>query len=140
KAEVILSRYPIVRAGGLALPRVGANRSAAWVDIRVGGETLRVYDLHLSNRAGHDFAPVGGRWKQASVVLDHWLESKHRDPSVRGIVLGDFNAMGDLFSPARRELTISMFSRVMTPSLVGYIPTMWLPYQTDWIFASGLRV
>jgi endonuclease/exonuclease/phosphatase family metal-dependent hydrolase len=140
KAEVILSRFPIIDSGGIDLPKIGARRSAAWVDVRVGSETLRVYDLHLSNRHGRDFAPIAGRWEQASIVLDHWLRAKRRDPGLCGIILGDFNSMGDLVSPARQELTIAAFSRVMTPNLVGFVPTMWLPYQTDWIFSSGLGV
>jgi endonuclease/exonuclease/phosphatase family metal-dependent hydrolase len=140
KAQVILSRYPIVRAGGLRLPKVGAHRSAAWVDLRIGTETLRVYNLHLSNRHGGDFAPEGGRWKQGRIVLDHWLETKRRDPRARGIVLGDFNSMGDLYRPARRELTLAMYSRHMTPNLRRFIPTMLLPYATDWLFSSGLTL
>jgi endonuclease/exonuclease/phosphatase family metal-dependent hydrolase len=140
KAEVILSRFPIVDSGGIDLPRIGARRSAAWVDVRVGSETLRIYDLHLSNRHGRDFAPIAGRWEQASIVLDHWLRAKRRDTRLRGVVLGDFNSMGNLVSPVRQELTIAAFSRVMTPNLVGYVPTMWLPYQTDWIFSSGLGI
>ena len=64
KAQVILSRYPIVRAGGMQLPRIGAWRSAAWVDLKVGADTVRVYNLHLSNRDGKNLTPVQGRWKQ----------------------------------------------------------------------------
>jgi endonuclease/exonuclease/phosphatase family metal-dependent hydrolase len=140
KAQVILSRFPIVQAGGLALPKVGARRSAAWADLRVGSATLRVYNLHLSNRHGMNLTPMRGRWAQARVVLAHWLEAKKKDPRLRGIVLGDFNAIGNLWTPTKREHTIVMFSYHMKPSLVGFIPTMWLPYETDWIFSSGLRI
>jgi endonuclease/exonuclease/phosphatase family metal-dependent hydrolase len=140
KAQVILSRYPIVRSGGLTLPRVGAHRSAAWVDLQVGSDTVRIYNLHLSNREGGDYAPVRGRFTQGSVVLNHWLEAKKRDPGARGIVLGDFNAMGDLVSPTRRELTIQTYSRYMRPNLKSVVPTMWLPYQNDWIFSSGIAL
>jgi endonuclease/exonuclease/phosphatase family metal-dependent hydrolase len=140
KAQVILSHYPIVRAGGLRLPKVGAHRSAAWVDLEIGRDTLRVYNLHLSNRHGGDFAPEGGRWKQGRIVLAHWLETKKRDPRARGIVLGDFNSMGDLVQPGRRELTLAMYARHMTPNLRRFIPTMLLPYATDWIFSSGIEL
>jgi endonuclease/exonuclease/phosphatase family metal-dependent hydrolase len=140
KAQVILSRYPIVDAGGLDLPKVGAKRSAAWADLQIGAERLRVYNLHLSNRHGMNLTPTRGRWAQAKVVLGHWLETKRKDPRARGIVLGDFNAIGNLWTPTKREHTIVMFSHHMKPSLVGFIPTMWLPYETDWIFSSGLRI
>jgi endonuclease/exonuclease/phosphatase family metal-dependent hydrolase len=140
KAQVILSRYPIVRSGGLRLPKVGAHRSAAWVDLTIGAQTLRVYDLHLSNRDKGDFAPERGRWTQGRIVLEHWLEAKRRAPNARGIVLGDFNSMGDLFTPGRRELTLTMFARHMTPNVRRFIPTMLLPYATDWIFSSGVKL
>jgi endonuclease/exonuclease/phosphatase family metal-dependent hydrolase len=140
KAQVILSRYPIVQSGGLTLPKVGARRAAAWVDIQVGADTVRVYNLHLSNRKGKNFTPMRGRWAQASVVLQHWLETKKKDPRARGIVLGDFNSMGDLFRPTRRELTLTMYSDHMRPNLRSFTTTMWLPYQTDWIFSSGLAL
>jgi len=140
KAEVILSRFPIVRAGGIQLPRVGAWRSAAWVDLDVRGAAVRVYNLHLSNREGKNYTPTEGRWRQGRLVLEHWLSAKKRDPKARGIVLGDFNSMNDLWRPARRELTLTKFSRAMTPNLKRFVPTMLLPYQNDWIFSSGLRL
>jgi endonuclease/exonuclease/phosphatase family metal-dependent hydrolase len=140
KAQVILSRYPILRAGGLRLPKVGAHRSAGWADLEIGTETLRVYNLHLSNRHGGDFAPEGGRWRQGRIVLEHWLEAKRRTPRARGIVLGDFNSMGDLVRPARRELTLTMYARHMTPNVRRFIPTMLVPYATDWIFSSGVKL
>jgi endonuclease/exonuclease/phosphatase family metal-dependent hydrolase len=140
KAQVILSRYPVVRAGGLALPKVGARRSAAWVDLKVGSELVRVYNLHLSNRKGGDLAPIEGRWKQGKIVLDHWLDTRRTSPRSRGIVLGDFNAMGDLWRPARRETTLLAFGQWMTPNLRRFVPTMIVPYQNDWIFSSGLRL
>jgi endonuclease/exonuclease/phosphatase family metal-dependent hydrolase len=140
KAQVILSRYPIVRSGGIQLPKVGAWRSAAWVDLRVGADTVRVYNLHLSNRHGKDYAPTEGRWKQGKLVLDHWRDARKRDPKLKGIVLGDFNSMNDLWRPSRRELTVAEYSKVMTPNLRRFVPTMFLPYQNDWIFSSGLKL
>lgn len=140
KAQVILSRHPIVRAGGIQLPKVGAWRSAAWVDLKIGADSVRVYNLHLSNRDGKNYAPVQGRWKQGKIVLAHWLAAKRRNPSLRGIVLGDFNSMGDLLRPAQRELTIRHYSRAMTPNLRRFVPTMFVPYQNDWIFSSGLKL
>ncbi|HVR20198.1 MAG TPA: endonuclease/exonuclease/phosphatase family protein [Polyangiaceae bacterium] len=140
KAQVILSRYPIVHAGGMQLPRIGAWRSAAWVDLKVGADTVRVYNLHLSNRNGSDYTPLQGRWRQGKIVLEHWLDAKQKDPRLRGIVLGDFNSMGDLWRPSRRELTIAKYSQSMTPNLRRYVPTMFVPYQSDWIFSSGLKL
>ena len=81
-----------------------------------------------------------GRWKQGKIVLEHWLEAKKKDPRLRGIVLGDFNAMGDLWRPSRRELTITKYSQSMTPNLRRFVPTMFVPYQNDWLFSSGLKL
>jgi len=140
KAQVILSRYPIVTRGGLTLPQVGAKRSAAWVDLAVGNETIRVYDLHLSNRAGANHTPVRGRFLQASVVLEHWFDERSRNPRARGIVLGDFNSLSTLWEPHKPELAISEFCRHMTPNMLRFVPTMVVPYKTDWIFSNGLRL
>ena len=140
KAQVILSRYPIIARGGLTLPQVGAKRSAAWVDLAVGKETLRVYDVHLSNRAGANHTPMRGRYMQARVVLEHWLDARAKNPRARGIVLGDFNTTSTLWQPNKPELTVSHFCRYMTPNMLRFVPTMYIPYKTDWIFSNGLRL
>lgn len=140
KAQVILSRYPIRARGGFLLPFVGAGRSAAWVDLDVAGETVRVYDVHLSNRSNKNYKPLRGRAAQARALLNHWLAEHARSPRTRGIILGDFNSMGNLWQPHRPEPAISLLSRYLTPSLLKFRPTMWVPYKTDWIFSSGLKL
>jgi endonuclease/exonuclease/phosphatase family metal-dependent hydrolase len=140
KAQVILSRYPIRARGGFLLPFVGARRSAAWVDLNVGGETVRVYDVHLSNRSSKNYKPLRGREAQARVVLLHWLAERARSPKMRGIVLGDFNSIGNVWQPHKPEPAISLLSRHLTPSLLKFHSTMWVPYKTDWIFSSGLKL
>jgi endonuclease/exonuclease/phosphatase family metal-dependent hydrolase len=140
KAQVILSRYPFRKRGGITLPQVGARRSAAWVDLAVGRETVRVYDLHLSNRAGKNYTPTRGRWAQASVVLDHWMDERAKDPRKRGIVLGDFNTTSSIWEPHKPEITVSSFCRHMTPNMLRFVPTMFVPYKTDWIFSNGLSL
>jgi endonuclease/exonuclease/phosphatase family metal-dependent hydrolase len=140
KAQVILSRYPMRARGGFLLPVVGARRSAAWVDLEVGGETVRVYDVHLSNRSSKNYKPLRGREAQARVVLSHWLAERARNPKTRGIVLGDFNSIGNVWQPHKPEPAISLLSRHLTPSLLKFHATMWMPYKTDWIFASGLTL
>lgn len=140
KAQVILSRYPIRARGGFLLPFVGAGRSAAWADLDVSGEKVRVYDVHFSNRSSRNYKPLRGREAQARVVLAHWLALREKNPKVRGIVLGDFNSLGNLWEPHKPEPAISLLSRHLTPSLLKFRPTMWMPYKTDWIFSSGLRL
>lgn len=141
KSQVILSRYPFTDRGMLQLPRVGANRSAAWVDLKVGTESVRVYNLHLSNRAGSNLTPIERRWVQARPVLEHFLEYRNQHPRRHhALVLGDFNSLGKLWDPWRSELSIRNLSRYLRPSIRGYMPTMFLPYKTDWIFSSGLRL
>lgn len=140
KAQVILSRYPIRARGGFLLPFVGAGRSAAWADLDVRGKTVRVYDVHLSNRSSLNYKPLRGREEQARAVLRHWLSARARNPKTYGIILGDFNSMGNVWEPHRPEPAISLLSRHLKPSLLKFRPTMWVPYKTDWIFSSGLRL
>lgn len=53
KGTVILSRYPM-EAGG-DVPFANTSNSSLWVDIRVKGRLLRVYNIHLqSNRVTQD--------------------------------------------------------------------------------------
>jgi endonuclease/exonuclease/phosphatase family metal-dependent hydrolase len=99
KAQVILSRYPIRARGGFLLPFVGARRSATWVDLDVKGETVRVYDVHFSNRSSKNYKPLRGREAQARVVLSHWLAERAKNPKTRGIILGDFNSIGNMWQP-----------------------------------------
>jgi endonuclease/exonuclease/phosphatase family metal-dependent hydrolase len=140
KAQVILSRYPIRARGGFLLPFVGARRSAAWVDLDVLGETVRVYDVHFSNRSSGNYKPLRGREAQARVLLAHWLAERAKNPRTRGIILGDFNSLGNIWQPHKPEPAISLLSRHLTPSLLRFRPTMWVPYKTDWIFSSGLKL
>jgi endonuclease/exonuclease/phosphatase family metal-dependent hydrolase len=140
KAQVILSRYPIRARGGFLLPIVGARRSAAWVDLAVAGQTVRVYDVHLSNRSSKNYKPLRGREAQARVVLSHWLRERAKNPRTRGIILGDFNSLGNVWQPHKPEPAISLLSRHLTPSLLKFHSTMWVPYKTDWIFSSGLKL
>ena len=72
KGQAIVSAYPIVAAGTLVLPRVGAHHAAIWADLRVEGPSyrrLRVYNVHLSNRQGWDLTPLEGRQRQVKAVM-----------------------------------------------------------------------
>jgi len=51
--NVILSRYPIIRGG--QVPFGQPENSSIWVDIQIGKQTIRVYNVHLqSNKVTHD--------------------------------------------------------------------------------------
>ena len=134
KGQTILSAYPIINHGGIQLPRVGALRSTTWADIDVNGKTVRVYNLHLSNRQGKNYIPISGRWKQGRIVLDHLVTNQYHNPDVAHIALGDFNSLNKLWNPWSWELTIRNFAEYLTPTIRRYYPTMVLPYKTDWIF------
>jgi endonuclease/exonuclease/phosphatase family metal-dependent hydrolase len=143
KGQAIVSAYPIVAGGTIHLPRVGARRSALWVDLRVDGpdySQLRLYNLHLSNRVGLDFTPTHGRSRQVQAVLRHMLEYTKENPHNPVIVAGDFNSLGSLYDPPVREQAVRDVSRWLRPSIDHFTPTMLLPYQVDWIFFSGLRL
>lgn len=143
KGQAIVSALPIVAAGTLQLRTVGAARSAVWVDLLVQGpgyERIRVYGLHLSNRAGKNFVPVTRRAAQADQVLEHVLEFSRRHPEVPVIVSGDFNTLGTLGEPSDRELLVQRFQQYFQASQPSYRATFVVPYQLDWIFYTGLTL
>jgi endonuclease/exonuclease/phosphatase (EEP) superfamily protein YafD len=132
-----------VAAGTLQLRTVGAARSAVWVDLAVQGpgyDRIRVYGLHLSNRAGKNFVPVTRRAEQADQVLEHALAFSRQHPEVPLIVSGDFNTLGSLSEPANRELVVQHFQQYFQASQPSYAATFLVPYQLDWIFYSGLTL
>jgi len=137
----IFSEYPIVKNGTIRLPKVGSNRIAIWADIQVDqNKIIRVYNLHLSNRAGKNYWPVKGRAQQGIVVLDHikaLLESTS-DRSI--IVLGDFNSLNKLYNPWKLELNIKNFQTLLNPTIKKFTPTMIIPYKTDWIFYKNINL
>jgi len=141
KGQAIISAYPIVNSGRLQLPRVGSFRAAIWADIMLPslGKT-RVYNLHLSNRDGKNYAPIEGRWTQAKVVYDHALARLEIDPSMPVIILGDFNSLGHLYDPWVKEKTIVEFSQEFSSNHKRFSPTMVLPYMPDWIFYKNLTL
>jgi len=143
KGQAIVSAFPIVAAGTLQLRTVGAARSAVWVDLAVQGpgyERIRVYGLHLSNRAGKNFVPVIRRAEQADQVLEHALLFTRRHPEVPVIVSGDFNTIGTLSEPADREPVVQRFQQYFQASQASYAATFVVPYQLDWIFYAGLTL
>lgn len=143
KGQAVVSSYPIIDAGTLVLPRVGARRVAIWVDLRVEGPSyrrLRIYNVHFSNRAGWDLTPIEGRRRQACVVLQHAAQFRRRFEGAPIVVLGDFNSLGRLYDPATEEPAIDDLSRDFRATVDGFAPTMLLPYKVDWIFYSGLHL
>lgn len=146
KGQALLSRFPIRDTGSFPLPRVGARRAALWADVEIpdlGGprrDLLRLYNVHLSNRAGWNWWPLAGRARQLRAVLDHAaaLESAH--PGAPVIVLGDFNTLGTLLGIPLREPAIRAAERALSPALTSFRRTMLLPYMTDWIFYRHLQL
>lgn len=143
KGQAIVSAYPVIAAGTLQLPRVGADRSAIWVDLRVEGpgyERLRIYNLHLSNRDKSNYVPVAQRVQQANPVLDHALAFMRAEPAAPVVVAGDFNSLGALTESWQREPVLERFGLYFHASEVSFSSTFLFPYQLDWIFYSNLKL
>lgn len=140
RGVAIFSRFPIRAAGRLELPNLRQRRSAIWADLELPEGTLRVYNLHLENRASNPLHSVDARLVQARVVLDHYNDWRRSHPDSPVIILGDFNSLGNLWDFTRRERAIQEMSGELEPSLPSYSPTLvgW-PYQVDWIFSRGLE-
>jgi len=142
KGQAIVSAYPIVDAGTLELPRVGARRVAIWVDLGVEGpdyDRLRIYNVHFSNRERWDFAPLQGRLRQAREVVKHAGVFRTEFARAPVIVAGDFNSLGSLYDLGREEPAIDVLKEQFRSATEGFAPTMLLPYKVDWIFYAGLR-
>ena len=58
--NAIYSRYPILNGGAVGFSTLLDNRSAMFVDIRVGNDTFRLYNIHLQSvqfqKEDYDFA------------------------------------------------------------------------------------
>ena len=143
KGQAIVSAYPVVGAGTLQLPSVGAHRVAIWVDLGVEGpgyDRLRIYNLHLSNREKGNYVPVTQRLHQATPVLDHALEFMRAEPAGPIVVAGDFNALGTLTEPWQREPVLDRFTQYFNASEVSFSSTFLILYQLDWIFYTNLKL
>lgn len=77
KGTVILSRYPM--EGGGEVPFGKTANSSLWVDMRVQGQLVRIYNVHMqSNKVTSDTEKVigeaeldeGATWKEIGSVLD----------------------------------------------------------------------
>lgn len=147
RGVAIYSSLPIVDSGRIELPKFRQRRSAIWADLRLPAtlvhpeRILRVYNVHLENRASNPLRSVDARLLQARRVLDHYNEWRRDHPDSPVIVLGDFNSLGNLWDFARPERAIEEMSRELEPSLREYRATLvgW-PYQVDWIFSNGLKL
>jgi endonuclease/exonuclease/phosphatase (EEP) superfamily protein YafD len=141
KGQATITRFPIQRAGTIQLSRVGAQRSAIWLDaVLDDGRVLRVYNLHLSNRAGRRMAPIDGRLRQVGRVLEHAASHHRLHPKAPTLLLGDFNSLSSLVDPWRHEVALQQVKHAFSASIEHFSPTMVLPYQVDWIFYRGLQL
>jgi endonuclease/exonuclease/phosphatase family metal-dependent hydrolase len=84
--NAVLSRWPIVADRKVVLPHVSrfvrTQRIATAATIRVGGESVRVYSVHLGTMG--DLAPAARRDQLQAILAD-------ADPYPRVIIGGDMN-------------------------------------------------
>jgi endonuclease/exonuclease/phosphatase family metal-dependent hydrolase len=144
KGQAVLSRWPILDAGRIQLPRLRrVNRSAMWVDVQVptpsGPRLVRVYNLHLENR-GQTLWVQEGRWRQMQTILAHYQSWRERHPHAAVLMLGDFNSLGNLKWSSRPERTIVELHKHLRSALPLGPSTHVLRYQTDWIFYGALEL
>ncbi|MBI5610084.1 MAG: endonuclease/exonuclease/phosphatase family protein [Deltaproteobacteria bacterium] len=145
-AQVTLSVHPILASGRFEFPLLSWRNAAVWADLDIGevaaywntSRRLRVYNLHLINRVGRSVQVPEARWTQTQALLAHYQAFRRSEPDTPVIWLGDFNALGDVLHPWRKERSIVELSKLFKPSLDGYHPTHFLLQQTDWIFADRM--
>lgn len=142
RAEVILSRFPIVASGTIELPAVREPRSAVWADLELPGRVLlRVYNPHLENRVVRGSSEEG-RLRQMEHLLAHLDAWRAEHPDAPVLVLGDFNSTAHPWNPFYREKALrALEGRGMMASMTEHSRTLtWLPYQIDWVYSAGLRL
>lgn len=145
-AQVTLSPHPILASGRFEFPLLSWRNAALWTDLDLSGvaapwnvnNRLRVYNLHLINRVGSRVQVAEARWTQVQALLAHCRAFQAAHPQTPVVWLGDFNSLGDVLRPWRRELAIRNLSELFIPSLRDYRPTHVLLQQVDWIFADRL--
>lgn len=139
RGEALISRFPIVASGRLALPTVNEVRSALWADVDVGGAIVRVYVAHLEARPKR--SAEEGRRRQAQVVLDHLLEWRRAHPGGPLLLMGDLNTVGNPLDSCSREATVTLLAAHLEPSVKACARThRVLASQLDWIFSCGLKL
>ncbi|MGH9389450.1 MAG: endonuclease/exonuclease/phosphatase family protein, partial [Vicinamibacteria bacterium] len=88
--QAILTRFPILRARRIELPRIREPRAALLAELRVDSETFRVVSVHLENRRIIP-GPRGDGYSRLAQI-EHLLAELEREEGVRSTVLaGDFN-------------------------------------------------
>lgn len=142
----ILSRYPIVDPQVIELPRynvrVNSGRTIALSAlVRVGGRSLRVYNVHLTNRIN-----PGQRLRQMRPVAVR----AEADTTHEVVVAGDFNTSwfrwGAHLFPVPGARQPRMLDRYMkargfaTPMAERASTSAWLDMRLDSMYTRGLRV
>jgi len=140
KGQAIFSRFPILGKGSVLLPFIRQPRVMIWVDLKIGARNLRIYNLHLDNRAKGKFFIERERLLQIQGALSLILEYRRQNPEASTVVLGDFNSIGRVVDLWRKEAAIQEMKKYFTPSLNAHHMTT-LPFlQLDWIFFDGLEL
>lgn len=100
--HAIYSRYPIVNQGSFSFE--GSSNNVLWVDIKIGEDTLRAYNVHLQSMritASVSYLQESGteviknkisdafvmQENQLAKLLEHMASSPHK----KQVVAGDFN-------------------------------------------------
>lgn len=113
-ANPILSKHPIINSGSVGMDNVHIGRNALFVDVKIGKDTIRCYNLHLTSyrltKKAEELKEKGAKTivsrlnkvfkhqeEQVDKITAHMQSSPH--PM---IVCGDFNNMA--FSYVYREL------------------------------------
>lgn len=144
KGQVTLSKYPILNARILNLPKIRQTRIALVSDVKVKEKTIQLFNIHLENRAPIIFLSSWGRKRQMKRVL----EEASKDAGLRPqIILGDFNTIDVGGCSESVEGCISILKRNgfaeglenNCTSTHCLLPPF-ICAKLDWVFLKGLRV
>ena len=113
-ANPILSKFPIINSGSVGMDNVHIGRNALYADIKIGADTLRCYNLHLTSyrltKKAEELKEKGAKTivSRLNKVFKYQEQqvqkiTKHMKTSPYPIVVcGDFNNMA--FSYVYRQL------------------------------------
>ena len=134
RGQAILSRFPIVRSWRLTLPQVRHPRIALVADLAVGGDLLRLVNVHLENRSRVNPFILRQRAEQLSHLLE-WLEAAGHAQTV---LVGDLNTLGFIVDRGRSEVLDALLGAAGFRDAHGGDATATFPIlgsRLDWIYA-----
>ena len=132
--NTILSKYPILRSGVVAIDSRGA-RDASWSEVEYNNTIIRIYSIHLSYKVDNWFYIPEVRGAELKTLIDH--AGSFGGPI---IIAGDFNTVNLVGSklddrPVFQEAYRAGFKNAFKEQDCN---TQMILGRVDWVFYKGM--